>query len=57
MIIDYRNEKVDPLLSVCIVTYNQKDYIAKAVDSVLAQITDYPFEVLIGDDCSDDGTR
>ena len=57
MIIDYRNKKINPLLSVCIVTYNQKDYIAKAVDSVLAQITDYPFEVLIGDDCSDDGTR
>lgn len=43
-------------LSVVIVSYNQEKYIAKAIDSVLMQQTDFPFEILIGDDCSTDGS-
>lgn len=45
-----------PIVSVLLITYNQKDYIAQAIESVLMQKTDFPFEVLIGDDCSTDGT-
>lgn len=37
-------------------TYNQKDYIEKAIDSVLEQEIDVDFDILIHDDCSDDGT-
>ncbi|QDU47033.1 Putative glycosyltransferase EpsE [Symmachiella dynata] len=46
----------EPLLSVCIITYNQHRFIRQAVDSVLAQKTDFPYEIIIGDDQSNDGT-
>lgn len=45
-----------PLLTVCCVAYNHAPYIRQALDSVLMQKTDFPFEVLIHDDCSTDGT-
>jgi glycosyltransferase involved in cell wall biosynthesis/SAM-dependent methyltransferase len=44
------------ILTVIIITYNQKDYIAKALDSVLEQETTYPYEIWLCDDCSTDGT-
>lgn len=47
----------DPLVSVSIITYNHGLYIRKAIDCVLAQKTNFPFEVVIGEDCSTDGTR
>ena len=43
-------------LSICTVTYNQKDYIAKALDSFLMQKTNFKFQVIVGDDYSTDGT-
>ena len=46
-----------PLVSVVILTRDQKPYIRKALDSVLAQETRFPFELVIGDDASTDGTR
>lgn len=46
----------DPAVSVCIVTYQQESYITQAVESVLAQETDFPFEVIVGDDGSTDRT-
>lgn len=46
----------DPLVSVHMITYNQVSYIAKAIESVLAQKTDFLFELVIGEDCSTDGT-
>ncbi|GAB2549405.1 glycosyltransferase family 2 protein [Spirosoma aerophilum] len=44
-------------VSVLIITYNQKKFIRQAVDSVLAQKTTFPIEIVIGDDFSNDGTR
>lgn len=44
------------MISVLICTYNQEQYIAQAIDSVLMQKCDEPFEILIGDDCSTDKT-
>ncbi|HAE43565.1 MAG TPA: hypothetical protein DCG34_11720 [Clostridiales bacterium] len=47
----------EPLVSVHMITYNHAPYIAQAIECVLAQQTDFPFELVIGEDCSTDGTR
>lgn len=46
-----------PKVSVSIITYNHAPFIRQALEGVLAQRTDFPFEIVIGDDCSTDGTR
>jgi glycosyltransferase involved in cell wall biosynthesis len=47
-----------PLISVVILCYNQEDTIARTIDSVLLQQTDYSFEIIIGEDASaNDNTR
>ena len=46
----------DPLVSVVMITYRHEDYLAQAVESVAAQKTDFPFEIVISDDCSPDRT-
>lgn len=45
-----------PKVSVCVVTYNQEKYIKQCLLSILEQKTDFDFEVIVGDDCSKDGT-
>lgn len=45
-----------PLVSVVVLTYNQAVYIGRAMDGILSQKTDFPFEILVGDDASTDGT-
>lgn len=45
-----------PKVSVLVVTYNHERFIASALQSVLDQETDFPFEVIVGDDASTDGT-
>lgn len=47
----------DPMVSVRMVTYNHAPYISQAIDGVLRQETDYPYELIIGEDCSTDATR
>jgi glycosyltransferase involved in cell wall biosynthesis len=46
-----------PRVSVLMITYNHARYIGQAIDSVLAQQTDFSVELVIGEDCSTDGTR
>lgn len=46
-----------PLLSVCLITYNQVDYIRQAIESVLMQKVSFTWELIIADDYSTDGTR
>lgn len=43
--------------SVFMPTYNQKTFIAHAIEGALRQKTNFPFEIVIGEDCSTDGTR
>ncbi|MDD5929202.1 MAG: ATP-grasp fold amidoligase family protein [Spirochaetales bacterium] len=44
-------------LIVVILTYNLEKYIREAINSVLNQKTSYQYKILIGDDCSSDGTQ
>lgn len=44
-------------ISVIVVTYNQEHTIARTLDSILAQRTAAAYEIVIGDDCSTDGTE
>jgi len=46
-----------PLVSVHMITYNHEKFIAQAIEGVLMQKTDFPFELIIGEDCSTDRTR
>lgn len=48
---------MDYKLSVIFITYNHAKYVEKALMSVINQKTDFPFEVVVGDDCSTDGTQ
>ena len=47
----------NPIVSVCMATYNHEKFIARAIESVVAQKTDFPIELVIGEDCSKDSTR
>jgi glycosyltransferase involved in cell wall biosynthesis len=47
---------IDPLVSICMVSYNRADYINKAIDSILLQ-TYSNWELIIIDDGSKDGTE
>jgi glycosyltransferase involved in cell wall biosynthesis len=43
-------------LSVCVPAFNHEKYIAQMLDGALMQQTDFPFEIVIGDDASTDST-
>jgi glycosyltransferase involved in cell wall biosynthesis len=51
---DIRKDK--PLVSACVITYNHAPYIRESLDGILMQATDFPFEVIVHDDASTDGT-
>lgn len=46
-----------PLVSVHMITYNHEPYIRQAIEGVMMQKTDFAFELVIGEDCSQDKTR
>lgn len=46
----------DFVVSICCQTYNHKNYISQTIESFLMQKTDFPFEILLRDDASTDGT-
>jgi glycosyltransferase involved in cell wall biosynthesis len=50
------NGRMKPRVSVCMITFNHAAYVRQAVESVLEQDVNYPFELVIGDDCSADQT-
>jgi len=45
------------LVSVIVTAFNQADTISQTLESILSQECNFQFEILIGDDCSMDGTR
>ncbi|MDD2798228.1 MAG: glycosyltransferase [Bacteroidales bacterium] len=50
------NQVNEMMVSVLMLTYNQENYIAQAIRSVIRQKTNFKFELIIGDDCSTDKT-
>jgi glycosyltransferase involved in cell wall biosynthesis len=44
-------------VSVLVMTYNHKPFIVQALDSALMQETDFPYEIIVSEDFSTDGTR
>ena len=47
----------NPLVSVCVQTYQHVRYIKQCLDGILMQKTNFDFEILLGEDASIDGTR
>lgn len=58
---EYPNRVLDsnpkPVISIQIVTYQHKNFIKKAIESVISQKIDFQYEIILGDDDSTDGTR
>lgn len=48
--------KNDMMLSVIVFTYNHQKYVEKCIDSILAQRTEFKYEIIVADDCSTDST-
>jgi glycosyltransferase involved in cell wall biosynthesis len=47
----------EPLLSICLITYNHQNSIKQAIESVLSQQVAFSWSLVIADDYSTDGTR
>lgn len=47
----------NPMVSVCVQTFNQSKYISSCLESILMQKTNFSIEILLGEDDSNDGTR
>ena len=45
-----------PVVIIWCLAYNQKDFIRDALDGFVMQETNFPYEVIVHDDCSTDGT-
>ncbi|WP_199423575.1 glycosyltransferase family 2 protein [Actinotalea solisilvae] len=51
-----RHQESPPAISVLLVTYNHAAYVESALDSIAAQVTGRPIEIVVADDSSTDGT-
>ena len=47
----------NPVVSVLMITYNHERFLAEAIEGIVKQVADFPFEIIIGEDCSTDKTR
>jgi glycosyltransferase involved in cell wall biosynthesis len=48
-------EDLIPTVSICCITYNHKKFISQAINSFLMQETNFHFDIIVADDCSNDG--
>lgn len=46
-----------PVVSVIMLAYRHEPFVAQAIEAVVSQRCDFPFELIIGEDCSPDRTR
>jgi glycosyltransferase involved in cell wall biosynthesis len=54
---NWKRKEDNPLVSVTVISYNHEKYIANAINGALAQITNFPIEIIIYDDASADNTQ
>lgn len=57
MIIRSENYITNPVVACSIIVYNQKDFIVQCIEGMLSQKCDFPFNIVVADDCSTDGTQ
>ena len=57
LLMNSQQSKADPVVSICVQTYQHAAFIGQCLDGILMQITDFPFEIIVGEDDSSDGTR
>lgn len=48
---------MEPLVSICCITYNHSKFIRQAIEGFISQVTDFDFEIIISDDFSNDDNR
>lgn len=53
----YGTDSRSVILSICVVVYNHKRYIEECMESILNQQMNFPYEIIVGNDCSTDGTE
>lgn len=53
----HTSESARPMVSVMCMAYNHEGVIRRCLEGIVSQKTDFPFEAVIHDDCSTDGTR
>lgn len=53
---EYSEEKLNPLVSICCLTFNHESYIEQCIEGMMMQKTNFTFEILIHDDASTDQT-
>lgn len=51
------DDNTEVAVSIVCITYNQKKYVGRMLESLINQKTDFDYEILIHDDASDDGTQ
>ncbi|GAA4460724.1 hypothetical protein GCM10023093_03900 [Nemorincola caseinilytica] len=51
------SQQKTPLVSIFVITYRHERFIAQCLDSLVGQVTNFDFRVVLGEDCSPDGTR
>jgi glycosyltransferase involved in cell wall biosynthesis len=57
-VLEYGGEMIaDPLLSVCVQTYQHAEFIEECLKAILSQEVDFRYEIIIGEDGSTDDTR
>lgn len=52
----YDNTEKHIKVSVCVVTYNHRDFLRECLDSLINQDVGFDYEIIVGDDASIDGT-
>jgi glycosyltransferase involved in cell wall biosynthesis len=46
-----------PVVSILVITYNQEKTISQTIEGIIEQKCDFPIEIIIGEDASNDNTR